>query len=1415
MPLDQLASELQAAGFQSKLGKKSSSLISKEMASKMPGGFSVQKIKEHLQQQWGLAAGRQDAVLIFAVLGAPAARMKDDAAVKAFLDDAYGRYATEHGIKVILASNTTITAASTVTMDPATSAKLVKNQNKFYQGLLDACSQALDLDSNEGRLAELQSHADNLQARLDDWVKEHGEMYASGIEPIMKREKARLYDSSWNWTLVDLLRTCYDLRTGAADEATLSGDIDRIASRSDPGLQKVIIYLLEKEQRAQRRVQAVVDFLNSISVACIKAWAKPPVFKPKFACMRPELTITDDGVAKTSELPRWSPANSLESYLDELSTVNELSGRRQPLLHLKGRDYNGWTFDGGLTDIFFDEARDVSNSGLSLEGKNVLLTGAGRRSIGSEVLCGLVAAGAHVVVTTSSYSAETTSYFQHIYATRGSRSSKLVVVPCNMASVRDVEALVDWIYDDEKSGGLGWDLDYIVPFAALGEEGREIDGIDSKSELAHRVMLTNTIRLLGSVSQRKRGITTQGGCRPAQVILPLSPNHGIFGGDGLYAESKLGLEGLLRKWHSESWSDTLTICGCSIGWTRSTSLMKGNDLVASDVEAVLGVRTFSPEEMAFNILVLMAPSLVGLCEDEPVYADFNGGLDMVTDLKLRVDQIRADIQEKKEILRAIYDEDCLEGLHDKDQTQSPPDARENDQRALMDVGFPELSSFEDTVGDLGKELHGMVDLDRVVVITGFGELGPFGNSRTRWEMEAEGRFSLEGCIEMAWIMGLIKHHAGPRPGSTQRYVGWVDAATGDPVTDMDVKTKYEKKILERSGIRLVEPALWDGYDPTKRQMLQEVILEGDLPSFEASEQEATEFKREHGENVSILSASSGQYSVSLKKGAVLMVPKALNAGSHVAGQLPTGWDARRYGIPEDIITQVDRITLFALISTSEAFLSSGITDPYELYTYVHLAEVGNCIGTGIGGANSLNKMHKGRFRDKPVQMDILQETFANTVTAWINMLLVSATGPIRTPVGACATGLESLDSACDLIVSGKVKVCLVGASDDMEENEASEFANMKATVNSETDREKGRTPKEMSRPTASSRAGFVEAQGCGIQIVMSASTALEMGVPIYAIVAYTGMASDKIARSVPAPGKGILTVARQDPSASLTSPPIELAARKRLLQERLQQIDFFRQDKLNRTSEDERDAVVSQTERMKADATFALGNGFWTGSPAIAPLRGALAVWGLGVDDVSVISFHGTSTKLNDRNEMDIIQRQMSHLSRTSGNVLLGIFQKHLTGHPKGPASSWMLNGCIQALRTGLVPGNRNADNVDKEMRQFDVIAVPNSSVQTDGISAFALNSFGFGQKGAQAVGVHPRFLYATLDAARYESYRMRVAERKRKAEQYLESSLTNEKLVVLKTEPPFGPGEDEYRNVMNPSARAIWHEGTGSYRFG
>jgi fatty acid synthase subunit alpha len=49
-------------------------------------------------------------------------------------------------------------------------------------------------------------------------------------------------------------------------------------------------------------------------------------------------------------------------------------------------------------------------------------------------------------------------------------------------------------------------------------------------------MLTNAMRLLDEVVTA-RDISI----RPALVILPVSPNYGSFGGDGLYADSKLGV----------------------------------------------------------------------------------------------------------------------------------------------------------------------------------------------------------------------------------------------------------------------------------------------------------------------------------------------------------------------------------------------------------------------------------------------------------------------------------------------------------------------------------------------------------------------------------------------------------------------------------------------------------------------------------------------------------------------------------------------------------------------------------------------------------------------------------------------------------------------------------------------------------
>jgi len=1097
-----------------------------------------------------------------------------------------------------------------------------------------------------------------------------------------------------------------------------------------------------------------------------------------------------------------------------------------PFLHLRSQSTTGWNYNKKLTGIYLDCLEKAANMGVSYKNKYVLMTGAGAGSIGADVLQGLISGGAHVVVTTSRFSREVTEYYQAMYARHGSRGSQLVVVPFNQGSKQDVDTLIDYIYDAKT--GLGWDLDYVVPFAAISENGRQIDGVDSKSELAHRIMLTNLVRLLGCVKTQKaeRGYQT----RPAQVILPLSPNHGTFGSDGLYSESKLGLETLFNRWHSEDWADYLTICGAVIGWTRGTGLMSGNNIVAEGVERY-GVRTFSQQEMAFNLLGLMSADIVDICQHEPVMADLNGGLQFIEDLNAMMRKLRKEIMDTSEVRQAVTKENAIENkIVNGEASETLYKKKVIEPRANIKFDFPNLPDWKNDIAPLNDQLKGMVDLEKVVVVTGFAEVGPWGNSRTRWEMEAYGEFSLEGCVEMAWIMGLIKNHKGPIKG--QPYSGWVDAKTGDPVDDKDIKPKYEKFILEHSGIRLIEPELFRGYDPNKKQLLHEVVIEEDLEPFEASKETAEEFKREHGDKVEIFEIpETGEYTVRMKKGAGLWIPKALRFDRLVAGQIPTGWDAKRYGVPDDIISQVDPVALFVLVSTVEALLSAGITDPYEFYKYVHVSEVGNCIGSGMGGAAALRGMHRDRFLDQPLQNDILQESFINTMSAWVNMLLLSSSGPIKTPVGACATAVESVDIGYETIMEGKARVCLVGGFDDFGEEGSYEFANMKATSNAVDEFAHGRTPREMSRPTTTTRNGFMESQGCGVQVIMTAKLALDMGVPIHGILALTTTASDKIGRSVPAPGQGVLTTAREN-AGKFPSPLLDMKYRRRQIELRKKQIRQWQESELEYLS-DEVEAMKAQGEafnekaytadrahhinqeaaRQEKDVLRSLGNNFWKSNTTIAPLRGALATWGLTVDDIGVASFHGTSTKANDKNESSVICQQLRHLGRKKGNAVLGIFQKYLTGHPKGAAGAWMLNGCLQVLDSGLVPGNRNADNVAEEMEQFDLILYPSRTLQTDGVKAFSVTSFGFGQKGAQVIGVHPKYLFATLDEAAYADYCARVEARQKKAYRFFHNGMINNSIFVAKSNAPY-TDEQLSSVLLNPDARVTVDPKTSGFSY-
>lgn len=1113
MPLKTLGSNL-AAGREVKLGSQSMKIISRLIAGKMPARFNLVTTQKYMAEKWGLGQARQSSVLLFAITSEPASRLGSIKAAEDFIDGLISRYADSCGL-VLRAQLAQASALSSATqaVNPAMVEEFAKGQKKMAKQQMNILAEFLQNDvPGRSGIAQLEQKQNSLQKRLDLWNSEFSEDFANGIEPRFDQKKSRRYNAWWNLVRVDIIVLYNNTEQTRTDSLTTHLDQlqRRILNRSTlPALTQLQrlgtpfpqLNISEKGlllfSQLARRMQVNLHQL--------------PRFMYTHPMTAPKTEVDDTGSVKYSEVPR----RGLEGRLDFISLLRtgiRRGSQETTCFNIKSRCGTEWRPNHALTEHFLGSVSSALSNGVSFASKVVLVTGAGRDSIGAECVRALLMGGARVIVTTSREPAKTSSFYRAIYEECGAKESELIVVPSNQGSVGDCNALIDHIYSDT---GLAQDLDAVLPFAAISESGYELDALGGKSELAHRLMLVNVLRLLGRIIVNKRARHMN--CHPAQVILPMSPNHGIMGGDGLYSESKLGLEGLLHRVSSESWADELTICGVIIGWTRGTALMSSNDFIAEEIERH-NVLTFSQQEMAFNIVMLMTSDISSLCEDEPIVADFGGGLDSLEDCKGVILHARPKIESAVKIAKAVDEEDKREHpLLEKFPTSSSKTAARatSKHRSSLQIPFPRLPDFEKDLLPL-ERLQEMVDLESTVVVVGYSELGPWGNSRTRWQMESQHKFSQSGFLEMALIMNLIKHSNAP----TGDYVGWVDAKTGEQIHEYDLEQKYGQRILEHAGIRLVEPQAFGGFDPTKKEYLQEIAIEEDLPEFHTTSANAEAFRLKHGDNVVVRrSDDSDDYIVQLKRGAHIQIAKTspFNRGL-VAGQIPTGWNPKSYGIQEDIINQVDPATLYTLCCVSEALYSAGITDSMEIFKHIHLSEMGNFIGSSMGGPSKTRAMYRDIHLDKDVQSDIIQETYLNTPAAWVNMLLLGSTGPIKIPVGACATGVESIDTGFDSIIAGKTKISLVGGVDDFQEDESFGFSKMQATADVMEQFAQGRLPSEMSRPTSETRAGFIESHGCGVQIICTASLALEMGLPIYGIIAASTMAADKISRSVPAPG---------------------------------------------------------------------------------------------------------------------------------------------------------------------------------------------------------------------------------------------------------------------------------------------------------
>jgi len=1292
----------------------------------------------------------------------------DRSGATAWIDAALAQYARDEGLSLGGGAS----EGGGATVDAAALEKLLAR----YFGVGGAFLESLRFaEAALGRdvWAELEVKASSTEEpeRLARYDAEHGEGYERSVRPAFASEKAVVFTGSWAWARREALSLYHSLRRGEADEARVRDASRRIARGADEATVRTLAWLRERalregDERAAEVFAALVEGVDPKGLPRAESDAAP---------RSPAVEVRADGRIEDFERPRGE--QTAVAVAEELS----LGGHARLRAHGVERD--------GVAAAFEETLSSLARGEVSFAGRTALVTGASDRSIAIELVKLLLTGGARVVVTSSQLAPERVRFYRRLFQRYGARGAELVVVPFNQGSRQDIQALVNWLVSTEKTtvgGSLRtvkepWLVDLLVPFGAVGEEATLAD-ISDRSMATLRVLLYGVEALVSECARAFSRLHVRE--RRTHVLLPLSPNHGQFGNDGLYGEAKAALEAMLNRWGSEqaAWGRHTSLVGARIGWVRGTGLMNVNNAIAPGLEARAGVRTFSAAEMGLLLAACCDDRVRALAVEAPLVADLTGGMDGVRDLAGVARSLRADLTAKvtrAKRLSALRGEEA-KALGRRDEAPRTVTPAASFGRYFA---FPTLPS-EQRRASLSSLRS--LDLSRVAVIVGLGELGPWGGSRPRWSMESTGELSVEACVELAWMTGRIRYER------SRQHVGWVDAASGDPVREREVKERYEEAILADSGVRFVDPKMQYGFDPQKLTVWADVALEQDFVFPVPGRAEGEAFVSAAGDGARLVfDPAKDAWFVVRKKGSVVKVARAARLNRYVAGQVPGAWDPVRYGIPKDLAEQVDRTTLYNMVATVEAFLSAGL-EPEELYQYLHPSDVGSTQGAGIGGMQKLRRLYLDHALDRPRQGDALQETLINVTAAWVVQTLVGSYGPMVHPVGACATAAVSLEEAADKVLGGKAAFIVAGGFDDYGEEGALGFSDMAATCDTDDMLARSIPPREMSRPNDRRRRGFVEAQGGGTVLVARGDLAVRMGLPIYAVVALARSYGDGIHRSIPAPGPGVMAVAAERKAREGEESGAELCdlASRNTAWEALRAKLRGLEDTLGA----ERVAALEASERRR------IFHDLHAGDERVSPLRRALAVYGLGPDDVAAAWKHDTSTDANDPNENRAYDRIFRWLGRSPGNPLVVVSQKALTGHSKGGAAAWQVAGLCQGLATGVIPGNPNLDDPDPAMRAYETVAFTDAPLclAPGAFEAGMVTSLGFGHVGGIVCLVHPDRALAALDDESFERYRdLRDARERQRLRDELAVYEGTRPAVRIRTEKSFlAPADEVYAGL-------------------
>ena len=197
-------------------------------------------------------------------------------------------------------------------------------------------------------------------------------------------------------------------------------------------------------------------------------------------------------------------------------------------------------------------------------------------------------------------------------------------------------------------------------------------------------------------------------------------------------------------------------------------------------------------------------------------------------------------------------------------------------------------------------------------------------------------------------------------------------------------------------------------------------------------------------------------------------------------------------IPRRKRRSMGRMAIFAAQAADQAVEDSGLSNEK-----ITSGKVGCIIGSTIGSPESLTETFEAIFPNKDIA-EITSMDFFKFVshTAAMNVAqYLGISGYVMAASAACASSLQAVGSAFDLIRLGRQDAVLCGGTEEVHPTVTGIFDVLYATSSKYND-----NPKEACRPFDANRDGVVCGEGSGIVILEEYEHAVKRNAKIYAEV---------------------------------------------------------------------------------------------------------------------------------------------------------------------------------------------------------------------------------------------------------------------------------------------------------------------------